>query len=110
MEYFLKYQQVILRALGALLLLVGFVIHFWTVPQKGVSQNDRASANLARMEASVKGSSSTKKAKSKPDSSKFLDELKGQQEKQMEYFTIVIMLLGVGSLGYSFLKKNERVV
>ncbi|MDF1882401.1 hypothetical protein JHD49_00430 [Sulfurimonas sp. SAG-AH-194-C21] len=109
MAYYLKHQQVILRSLGALLLLVGFVIHFWTVPQKGVSQNDRAAANLARMEASVKGSSTAQKAKSKPDSSKFLDELKGQQEKQMEYFTIIIMLLGVGSLAYSFLKKKERV-
>lgn len=110
MAYFLKHQQVILRSLGALLLLVGFVIHFWTIPQKGVSQNDRAAANLARMEASVKGSSTAQITKSKPDSSKFLDELKGQQEKQVEYFTILIMLLGIGSLGYSFLKKKERVV
>ncbi|MDF1876584.1 hypothetical protein JHD47_01995 [Sulfurimonas sp. SAG-AH-194-L11] len=106
MEYFLKHQQVILRSLGALLLLVGFVIHFWTVPQKGVSPNDRATANLARMQASVKGTPATQKSKSKPDSSKFLDELKSQQEKQIEYFTILMMLLGAGSLGYSFLKKK----
>ncbi|MDF1878221.1 hypothetical protein JHD46_01060 [Sulfurimonas sp. SAG-AH-194-C20] len=109
MEYFLKYQQVILRTLGVLLLLIGFVVHFWTVPQKGVSKNDRAVANLARMEASIQSSTSTKKSKSKPDSSKFLKELKGQQKKQMEYLTILLMLLGIGSLGYSFFKKKEEI-
>lgn len=109
MEFFLKYQQVILRSLGAFLLLIGFVIHFWTVPQKGISQNDRAAANLARMEASVKGSESTKQTKQKSDNLKFLKELKDQQEKQVEYFTILIMILGAGSLGYSFIKKKEDI-
>ncbi|CAI6146539.1 MAG: hypothetical protein SPLUMA2_SPLUMAMAG2_00371 [uncultured Sulfurimonas sp.] len=47
MEFFLKYQQVILRSLGGFLLLIGFIVHFWTVPQEGISQNDRAAANLA---------------------------------------------------------------
>lgn len=109
MEFFLKYQQVILRSLGGFLLLIGFVIHFWTVPQEGISQNDRATANLARMQASVKGSESTKQTKQKSDNSKFLKELKGQQEKQVEYFTILIMILGAGSLGYSFIKKKEDI-
>ena len=106
MEYFLKHREVILRTLGALLLLVGFVIHFWVVPQKGVSENDIAAANLARMEASVQGSSTTKKAKQKPDSSQFLKKLKTQQEKQMQYLTILTMLLGAGALAYSFVKRR----
>jgi len=109
MEFFLKYQQVILRSLGGFLLLIGFVIHFWSVPQKGISQNDRAAANLARMEASVKGSGTRNQTKQKSDHSKFLKELKGQQEKQVEYFTILIMILGAGTLGYSFIKKKEHI-
>ena len=106
MEYFLKHREVILRTLGALLLFVGFVIHFWTVPQKGVSENELAAANLARMEASVKGASSAKKETKKPDTSKFLQKLKSQQEKQIEYLTILTMLLGAGALGYSFVKRR----
>lgn len=108
MEYFLKYQQTILRVLGGFLLLVGFVIHFWTLPQKGVSQNERASANLARMDASVQGKGSPNQSQAKADSSKFLKELKGQQAKQVEYLTILVMILGIGSLGYSFIKKKEQ--
>ncbi|SFV50245.1 hypothetical protein MNB_SM-4-639 [hydrothermal vent metagenome] len=107
MEFFLKYQQVILRSLGGFLLLIGFVIHFWTVPQEGISQNDRAAANLARMEKSVLSTGSTNKTKQKSDTSQFLKELKAQQEKQIEYFTILILILGVLSLGYSFIKKKE---
>ena len=106
MEYFLKHQQTILRTIGALFLLVGFVIHFWVVPQKGLSKNDRAAANLARMEASVSGGSSKKEKKS--DTSKFLKELKKTQEQQVEYLTIIIMILGAGSLGYSFIKKKDE--
>ena len=108
MEYFLKHKEVILRTLGALLLLLGFVIHFWIVPQKGVNENELAAANLARIEASVKGSSSPQEAKKRADTSKFLQKLKSQQEKQMEYLTIVTMLLGAGALGYSFVKKREE--
>jgi len=107
-EYFLKNQQVILRTMGALFLLVGFVVHFWVVPQKGLSKNDRAAANLARMESSVSGGSSSKAGKKKSDTSKFLKELKKTQEKQMEYLTIIAMLLGAGSLGYSFIKKKDE--
>jgi len=107
-EYFLKHQQTILRTIGALFLLVGFVIHFWVVPQKGLSQNDRAAANLARMEASVAGASSAKATKKKSDSTKFLKKLKDTQKKQMEYLTIIIMILGAGSLGYSFIKKKDE--
>lgn len=108
MEYFLKHQQTILRTAGALFLLIGFVIHFWVVPQEGLSKNERAAANLARMEASVAGKSSTASGKKKSDNSKFLKELKETQKKQLQYLTIIAMVLGAGSLGYSFIKKKEE--
>ena len=106
MEFFLKYKQIILRAVGVLLLLIGFVIHFWSMPQEVMSKNDRAAANLARMEKSVQSHSNSSKSKKKPDSSKFLKELKDQQEKQMQYLTIIMMILGASSLGYSFFKRK----
>ena len=107
MEFFLKYKIVILRTLGALMLVVGFAIHFWVTPKKGLSENDRAAANVARMEAKVKGTSNAT-SKSKPDHSKFMDKLKNTQEQQMRYLTILSMLIGVLFLGYSFLKKEEE--
>lgn len=104
MEFFNRYKTVILRTVGSLMLLVGFAVHFWTVPQEGVSANDRAAANVARMEAKVAGKSTT--TQEKENDSKFLQELKNTQAKQLEYLTIIAMLFGIGFLGYSFIKKD----
>lgn len=107
MDYFFKYQTVILRTLGAMMLLIGFIVHFWVTPKEVVSANDRAAANLARMEASVSGSGQIKQKK-QTDNSKFLHELKKTQAKQAEYLTIIVMVLGGLSLGYSFIKRKEE--
>lgn len=106
MDFFLKHQQVILRSVGAFLLVISFVVHFWIGPKKGVSQNDLAAARVARMEASVHGSPSGSKP-AKLNASHLSEALKNTQAKQMEYLTIIIMLLGGASLGYSFLKKKS---
>ena len=89
------------------MLLVGFVVHFWVTPKEGFTKNEIAAANVARMEAKVSGGSgsSMKQAKS---SSKFLKELKNTQAKQMKYLTILAMVLGLGFLGYSFVRKEEE--
>ena len=75
------------------------------MPQEVISENDRATANLARMEASVVGGSS-KTEKKKVDKRHFLKKLKETQKKQFEYLTILAMVLGSASLGYSFLRKK----
>ena len=59
------------------------------------------------MEAKVKGKSSTQSKSSKNSDSKYLDELKDTQAKQLQYLTIIAMILGVGFLGYSFMPKKE---
>jgi uncharacterized protein YjeT (DUF2065 family) len=109
LEFFLKYKTVLLRFVGVLLLLVGFAVHFWAAPKEGLSEMEIAAANVARMEASIAGvDSSTKKAQSTP---RFMEEFKNTQEKQMRYLTIIAMILGVGFLGYSFMKpKNDSVL
>ena len=108
MEFFLKHKIVIMRSLGGLMIVVGFAIHFWTTPKEGISANDRAAANVARMEAKVAGKSSTESKTSKKSDSKFLEELKNTQAKQMQYLTIIAMILGIGFLGYSFIPKREE--
>ena len=108
MEFFLKHKIVIVRSLGALMLIIGFAIHFWATPKEGISANDRAAANVARMEAKVKGESSAQSKAAKKSDSKFLDELKDTQAKQLQYLTIIAMILGVGFLGYSFMPKKQE--
>ncbi len=106
-ELFIKNRIVILRTLGVLMLVIGFVVHFWVTPKEGFTQNEIARANIARMEARAIGDSGSSKKSSKPDSSKFLKELKSNQEKQVQYMTIIVMILGVGFLGYSFMSKRD---
>lgn len=108
MELFLKYQTIILRSLGAFMLVVGFAVHFWETPKKGLSENDKAAARVARMEAKVKGSSSSSKQSQEKDTSKFIEKMKSQQAQQMQYATILAMLFGLGFLAYSFMPKKEQ--
>ena len=108
MELFLKYKVVIMRSVGAMMLVIGFAVHFWTTPKEGLSANDKASARVARMEASAKGKSSSSSKSSQKDDSKFLDKLKDTQAKQVQYMSILVMVFGVGFLGYSFLPAKEE--
>jgi multisubunit Na+/H+ antiporter MnhG subunit len=107
LEFFKKHQKEIIRGIGALLLIAGFVINFWVRPQKAVSLNEIAAANVARMEASVSGSSGRQKVKKQADTSHISKALKATRQKQMQYLTIFSMILGALFLGYSFLKKEE---
>ena len=109
MEQFLKYKTVILRTVGILMLIVGFAVHFWVTPKEGLSANDKAAARVARMEAQVKGAGSSSSQQSpKKDDVQFLQKLKSTQAKQMQYLTIIAMIFGVVSLGYSFKPAKEQ--
>lgn len=104
MEFFLKYQKLILRVVGVVMLLIGFVVHFWITPKIVVSKSDIAAANVARMEASVAGAVTKS---TKPDPRTIAKALKATKEKQMEYLTLFSMLFGILFLLYSFFKKEE---
>lgn len=106
-DFFLKHKVMIFRAVGSFMLLIGFVIYFWATPKEGLSQNEIAAANVARMEARTSGGSGSSKKTSHSSSSKILEELKNTQKKQMQYLTIIAMILGVGFLGYSFMPKRD---
>ncbi len=108
MEFFYKYKTIILRVLGTLLLVGGFIAMFWKTPDKGVSEEDRAAQRVARMEASVlkKGASNINQKEEKPKSI-FMEKMKETQEKQIKYLLILTIIFGIGFLGYSFIKKDE---
>jgi hypothetical protein len=99
LEFFNKHKILVFRSAGVFMLLIGFVVHFWVTPKEGFSKNEIAAANVARMEARTSGSSSS--SKSKPDASKYVEELKNTQAKQIQYLTIIAMISGVGFLGYN---------
>lgn len=106
MEFLSKHKIVIARSLGAFMLIAGFISYFWLTPKEGVSQNELAAANVARMEAKVAGGSSGKAQPSKPDTSPFMSEFKKTREKHMQLLTILTMLLGAGFLVYSFIRRR----
>jgi len=106
MEFFYKNKIVIMRSLGALMLIIGFTVHFWVTPKEGVSANDLAAANVARLEAQVSGKSSGKAGQKKENT--ILEEYKNTRAKQIQYLTIIAMIFGVGFLGYSFVKKPSE--
>lgn len=106
MELILKHKVVIARFLGIFMLVVGLGSYFWLTPKEGLSQNERAAANVARMEAHMGGQSSVKAKSSKPDTSSFINELKKTREKHLQYLTIVVMLFGLLFLLYSFLRRS----
>ena len=107
MDFFFKNKIVIMRVLGSVMLVVSFAIHFWVTPQEGLSKNQRAAANVARMEAKMAPKGTKTSNSQKKDDSKFLKSLKKTQEKQMQYLTILAMVFGVGFLGYSFIPKRD---
>ncbi|MDQ1244925.1 MAG: hypothetical protein QG565_1265 [Campylobacterota bacterium] len=106
-EIFIKHKIVIFRTAGSIMLFLGFVLFFWMSPKEVASENEIAAANVARMEASVSGGTSGTQKAPKPETSKFIEELKNAQEKQVRYLTILTTVFGIGFLAYSFLSKPK---
>jgi len=106
MEFLKKNQIILSRTLGGIIILVAFVIHFWSTPKEGVSENERAAANVARMEAHTSGKKNSSSA-TKEKQSPYLEAFESKRAKQMEYLSILAMLIGIGFFGYSFIKKEE---
>ena len=109
MEYFLKNKKIITRVVGALMLLIGFVVHFWAMPKPVMTQSDIAAANVARMEKSVARSSSHSASSKKhlpSNTPKFMEKFKDAKEKQMQFLSIFAMIFGIGFLAYSFIKRD----
>jgi len=107
MEFFTKHQRVIFRSLGAIFLIVSIAAFFWTAPKKGFTENEIAAANVARMEARMSGQSSVIAQKEKPKHSPFLKTYKDTQAKQLRYALIIMMIFGIGFLGYSFISDKK---
>lgn len=98
-----KNKKLALKVTGVNFLLMALVLLFWSQPKSGMSENEKAAANLARMEAQVR-TASQKPASSADD---FKLAHSQYQEKQVQIFLVLMIVFGVGFLGYGFLKKEE---
>ncbi len=106
MEFFKKNQVIIFRSFGGLMFVIAFVMFFWTTPKEGLSENEKAARNVARMEARMSGSSSSATKSTKPSHAPIMQSYKDTQAKQVRYLLIISMILGAGFLGYSFVRRN----
>ena len=108
-HFLLKNQTIILRVCGGLFLVVGFAVHFWANPKPVYSEEEIAAANVARMEASIRGSTTQNMPHAKKSSASiFAEEYQSTRQKQIRYLTIIVMVLGGGFLVYSFLPKRKE--
>ncbi len=89
--------------MGANFLLMALVLLFWSQPKEGLSENEKAAANVARMEAKASGTSQQKA--SQPPS--FMKEYRETQKTQLRVFLIIMVISGAGFLAYGFFKKDD---
>lgn len=104
LDWVKKNKKLSSKILGINFLLMAIVLLFWSQPKDVLSENEKAMANIARMEAQVSGSSSKAKASS---SEYIMKEYKETQKTQLRIFLILMFISGVGFLGYGFLKKEN---
>ena len=102
-EWVKQNKKLASKIMGANFLFMALLLLFWSQPKEGMSENEKAAANLARMEAQVSGSS--QKEASKPPS--LMKEYKRTQKAQLQVFLIIMVIAGTGLLGYGFMKKEE---
>ena len=108
MEFFVKHQIIIMRSLGAFMLVVGLAVYFWAAPTPTLSENERAAAHLARIEKAVSGGSSVKQAKKANAHQKITQAMRETRKKQVRMLMLMTIIFGVGFLGYSFIKKPKE--
>lgn len=108
MKFFNKHKTLIFRVLGSLLLVLSFVVYFWKTPKEGLTENEIAAANVARMEARMASQMGGSTHKKKPDASQIAEKFKNTREDQLRYTLILMMVFGIGFLGYSFISKKDE--
>jgi len=106
LEWVKKNKKLSSKILGVNFLLMTLVLMFWSQPTEVMSENEKAMANIARLEAQANGSSSKAKASS---SESIMKEYKETQKTQLRIFLVLMFISGVGFLGYGFFKQESPV-
>jgi Na+/H+ antiporter NhaC len=100
LDWVKKNQKLAFKVTGVNFLLMALVLLFWSQPKMVLSENEKAAANVARMESKAKGNSA-------PSSTgNIMQEHHQSQKKQLRIFLIIMTISGAVLLGYGFLKKE----
>ncbi|MBU0631934.1 hypothetical protein KKA17_04755 [bacterium] len=105
LELIIKHKVILSRSVGIFLIIIGIVALFWSKPEKVLTENEIAEANIARMEASLPKNTVSSKKETK--SSPFMKAYKDKQKEHIRYLVIVLIISGIAFFGYSFIKKKE---
>ncbi len=93
--------------IGILLIVASAVWLYWDMSKSAVSDEEaRAAANVARMEARMSGQSASSSQKA-PEKPIFMDTYKAKQKEQLQYAIIIMMIAGMGFVGYSLFKRKN---
>ncbi len=103
-EWYLSHKKLAYKLMGANFLLMALVLLFWSAPKEGMSENERAAANVARMEARIQGQGST----SQENKVNLLNRHMDKQQAQLRIVLVIMVIVGVGFLAYGVLKKEEN--
>jgi len=96
-------KKLAMKITGVNFLLMALVLLFWSQPQAVMSENEMAAANLERMASKASG----KSRKPASNAQNFKQAQAAHQEEQVRIFMIMMVLFGVGFLGYGFMQKEE---
>ncbi len=100
LDWVKKNQKLAFKVTGVNFLLMALVLLFWSQPKSVLSENEKAAANVARMEAKAKGSSAASAT------GNIMQDHHESQKKQLRIFLIIMTISGAAFLGYGFLKKE----
>ena len=100
LDWVKKNQKLAFKVTGVNFLLMALVLLFWSQPKAALSENEKAAANVARMEAKAKGGSAPS------ETGNIMQEHHESQKKQLRIFLIIMTISGAAFLGYGFLKKE----
>jgi len=100
LEWVKKNQKLAFKVTGVNFLLMALVLLFWSQPKAALSENEKAAANVARMEAKAKGNTASS------PTGNIMQEHHESQKKQLRIVLIIMTISGAAFLGYGFLKKE----
>lgn len=93
--------------LGIVLLVVSVGILFWDNSGSASVEEERAAANIARMEARAQARMNGQPMPKEEKKPYFMQQYKEKQEQQLRYALIIMILVGVGFVGYGYFTKEE---
>jgi septal ring-binding cell division protein DamX len=101
--WFKKNKKLAFKLIGINFLLVTVIMLFWNAPKESLSENEKAAANVTRMEAQVAGTQTA----IQPASMNLMKKHMKKQKEQLRILLVLMVIAGAGFVLYGFLKKEE---